>query len=362
MPAGACINQLGTSSAGTLYGVYSRNVAGQNNKGGVERSLDPTYNLGPSFVTLTGGVDDGVTLNNLRIQGNNLWTIDSTNAKLLTYSDGAFSTLTLVSPANNSPGLATHNVMISWKSKEGVTSYHWQLDTDKDFTSVPAGFEGNTESPSARLPALESDTTYYWRIRADAPVTSPWSDKRSFTTVMSTQVVAPGLLEPESSVLAAIKPNFRWTAFSGAEYYDLQVARDENFLDLVVNKSGDTACKNNVWKCDTALKYDETYYWRVRAVSGSNKNDWAVSIFTVGGAPSPSVSMTPPPVVTPMAVTSTPTAASPSPSPAPSPTPAQSGSLDSTIRLLFFLIGGLVVLTIILLIVVLFMLKKFRNY
>ena len=78
---------------------------------------------------------------------------------------------------------------------------------------------------STQLPELEPATTYYWRVRANEPVLSPWSDKWSFTTALGTETVAPQLLSPEAGATGMpLKPLFQWGATAGAESYELMVS------------------------------------------------------------------------------------------------------------------------------------------
>ncbi|MBI4181002.1 MAG: hypothetical protein HY528_03640, partial [Chloroflexi bacterium] len=166
LPVGGIVSQIRVATDGTLYAANSKA------NGGMERSLAPTYPLGVTFETVTGGLDDGVTLSGLWLSGNQMWSVDSHNTRLMTYTDSLTSPVTLTAPSNTAPGIATGNIILDWKSLRGATQYQWQLDYDTDFSTVPSGFEGNTEGSSARLPALETATTYYWRVRATKPVLS----------------------------------------------------------------------------------------------------------------------------------------------------------------------------------------------
>jgi hypothetical protein len=357
------------SANGVLYGVYSRNATGENNKGGVERSINPTYQPRPVFETITKGVADGISLRKLWMQNTTLWTIDATNGKLLTYIDNVISPVVLISPEDKASELNIRNVMIVWESQAGVGSYQWQIDTDDGFANMAAGFEGNTGSTSVRLPELKPGATYYWRVRATEPVTSPWSAVRSFSTRKDSLLAAPEIIEPRSNVPAPLKPNFRWSTISGAAQYEIQVASNEGFNELLVDKTGDKACKNNVWNCDVLLKNDTTYYWRVRAVSGGGTSEWATGIFTTEKALTDSATAATPPA-SPLSLT---VALAPSPSPTPTPTPSvsstatpestESSGLSRTLmRLVIFLGSGLVVMTIGMIIMIIYVLRKFRKY
>ena len=365
LPEEAGVSQVVSSTAGTLYGIYSRNVAGENNKGGLERSLNPTSDSGAYFETVTDGVNEEAFLKKLWLQGNTLWTVDSTGGALLTYADSLTLPVRLISPENLATGLSIGNVAISWESRPGATGYHWQVDTDADFSDISGGFEGHTGATSVRLKDLDADITYYWRVRASEPVTSPWSETRAFTAVLEVPLEAPEIIEPQANLATSLKPNFRWSTCAGATGYELQLALDESFHTLIIDKTGDKACINNVWSCDRPLQYDTTYYWRVRAMSGSRSGDWAIGLFTTENAPvtlstpsavpPPSVSLTL--SITPSSspsVTSTPT---PSPS-TPAVLPAEGSGLSSFLVRLVIALGASVGVLAIGLIVIIFIVAK----
>ena len=196
LPEGGMVSRLKVSAYGTLYATNFKA------DGGMERSLDPTYSLGPTFETVTRGLDDGATLTGLWLSGNQLWSIDRTNSRVMTYTDSLNLPVILTSPQDKAQGIGIiidhtiSDVSLDWEAIEGATKYKWQLDYDTDFSIVPAGFEDSTKASQAKLPALEPATTYYWRVRATEPVLSPWSAKWSFTTSLGTEALAPKLHSP----------------------------------------------------------------------------------------------------------------------------------------------------------------------
>ena len=292
LPDDALINQLVISAEGLLYAVNSQQVDATNGEGGMERSLEPTYPLSQTFETVTHGLDDGATLNGLWACENQLWSIDTTDTKLMTYIDTLSVPVTLDSPPNEAPGLETTNVHLDWAGLAGADEYKWQLDYETDFTSVPDGFEDNTDTSMAYLPELEPATKYYWRVRATKPVLSPWSSKWSFTTVLGSSNVACKLLSPEAGVSdVPLKPVFQWGAVAGADSYELLVSTDAFFASPLIAKIGDYALPATAWQSNISLEYDTTYYWKVRAGSSNSYSTWsAVGAFTTNSPlPEPTV-------------------------------------------------------------------------
>ncbi len=302
LPSGGMIGALGVSVDGVLYAANFQQVDTENGKGGMERCLKPTS--GEAFETVIRGLDNGATLFGLWLGGNQIWSIDTTNIMLVTYIDSLTKPVILTCPDNQAPGVgmivngAIRDVSLDWEPLDGATSYQWQIDDDNDFSSAPTGFEGNTTASSVGLPELESNTTYYWRVRAYKPVLSPWSEKWSFTTSLGGDIVAPRLESPQAGATnVSIRPVFQWSAVAGASGYELIVSSKFDFSNPEISRVGEYALPGNAWQSDINLLYNTTYYWRVRAVSSITNSAWsAVGSFTT--EPEPEVVVEPPPATT----------------------------------------------------------------
>ena len=259
------VGQLMASADGTLYATNFQS------EGGMERSLNPTYSLSPTFETVTRGLDTGATLNGLWLHRNQLWSIDTTNSRLMTYTDSLTEPITLTSPQDKAQGIGTiinhtiSHVSLDWETADGATEYQWQLDYEKDFSSVPDGYEDSTEASQAKLLTLEPATTYYWRVRATEPVLSPWSSKWSFTTSLGSGNIAPQLYSPEAGASnVELKPVFQWSAIAEANSYELLLSTEAEFANPLVAKIDTDALHTTAWQCDRTLNYNTTYYWFVR--------------------------------------------------------------------------------------------------
>ena len=281
LPGAGVINDLAITAKGSLYAINGKA------NGGMERCLDAS-GTGPEFETVTRGLSAGAILSGFSQSGDCLWAIDTANNKLMAYEDTLTLPVSLLSPSNNVSGLgslADHNVkniIIDWEPAPGATGYEWQCALDGDFSNIPAGFHGTTSSTTMRLPTLEPSTMYSWRVRVSSPSSSPWSEKRIFSTTLDTRVIE---LQPESpspgSSDVPIEPVFQWTAVVGASFYELLVAEEVNFENPVITKTDAYALPSNVWECDVRLDNDATYYWKVRALSGGSYSPWsATGVFT----------------------------------------------------------------------------------
>ncbi|HEY82298.1 MAG TPA: hypothetical protein G4O01_03295 [Dehalococcoidia bacterium] len=365
LPSGAKLGQVVLSADGTLY------AANSQTNGGMERSLNPTYALGPTFETVTRGLSDNATLSGLWWREGRLWSVDSGHTRLVTLTDSLTSPVILTSPPDQAVGIgevrnhAISNVSLDWQALKGATSYQWQLDHDTDFSSVPSGFEGTTKASSTRLPTLEPATTYYWRVRATAPMLSPWSAKWSFTTSLDTETATLKLESPKAGATGVpLRPLFQWHAVPGATAYELLVATDIQFAHPVIFKAGAYALPTTAWQSDISLDYNTTYYWKVRATSADTQSAWsAVSTFRTEPPPAPAKaalsSPAPPPRMLPTPTLS-PTPPPPLPPPAPPapPPPAQSPPMPGWV---IYLIGAQLLIIILLIITIIILTLGIRR-
>jgi hypothetical protein len=285
LPPGGMLSELGVSADGVLYAANFQQVDTASGKGGIERCLEPAA---AAFETVTLGLDDGATMFGLWLCGTRIWSIDTTNIRLMSFIDSLACPVTLGLPHDQETGVgmvvddAVNSVSLSWQPLNGATGYQWQLDDDGDFASLPAGFKGNTSTSSVSLPALEPDTRYYWRVRACQPLLSPWSQVWSFTTSAIPSMAAPVLESPEDGAVAVpLRPLFRWSEVEEADGYELLVSSDPDFDNPEIAKIGDYALSGNSWRSDVSLLYDTAYFWKVRAVSSVVNSPWStVSTFT----------------------------------------------------------------------------------
>ena len=284
---GGIIEHLIVSEEGTLY------AANSQADGGMERCLNPTYSLGPTFETVTKGLSEGVKLDGLWLAGHRLWSVDCVNTRLMTYYDSLTQPVSLISPLDEAPGVGTlvndtaRNISLDWATLEGADEYRWQLDYDTDFSIIPEGFEGNTGASTAQLPNLDQATTCYWRVRATEPVLSPWSEKRSFTTSIGSQSLGPILKSPEAGASGVpLKPIFQWSAVARADSYELVISTKATLDNPTILKTDGYSLTSTAWQCNVSLDYNTTYYWKVRAVNGDTHSVWsAVGAFSTGPPP-----------------------------------------------------------------------------
>jgi len=312
LPTSGMVGALGVSDGDVLYAASFQQVDNENDRGGVERCLEPSSER--AFETVTDGLEDGVTLIGLWLCGSRLWSIDSTNLKVMVFNDTLAQPVSLVSPVDQAAGVgvmddgAIGGIRLDWQPLAGATRYQWQLDDDDDFSSVAAEFGGDTGASSVGLPELDPDTTYCWRVRACQQLLSPWSAVWSFTTASGgDDIAAPVPQNPEDDACGVpLNPLFRWSAIAGADGYEMVVSEDSDFDTPVLAVGGDYILPDNSWQPGVNLLYDTTYYWKVRTIDSDACSDWSeIAVFTTETEPE-----APPPISTTPGQTATATPAS----------------------------------------------------
>jgi hypothetical protein len=318
---------LAVGADGTLYAADS---TGGN---GIFRSLYPT--LGDPIATNTAcefqqmnatagatffsGLTAGVKATGLSVvssaTANNFYTTDTaTTATGLTYvgeilgfNDTFIGTPSLSTPADKAQVADQTSTGLAWAAFTGATQYEVAINPASDFSGTAVGITAasspSTTSASATTGSLTAGGTYYWKVRANsqqvaaapfANLKSRWSTVRSFvTTVPSVGGAAPTTLVPVVGAVGVdVNTTFSWPVpmvagvpVTGITSYDFVIAEDQGTANhFAIIDFGDTTTIN-AYKLKEPLKYNTTYWWEVRADSGTSTGAWTVGYFTTGSAP-----------------------------------------------------------------------------
>jgi hypothetical protein len=181
---------------------------------------------------------------------------------------GSFNTPpVLMSPADLSVGLPL-SVNFSWGSVSGAVSYEFAIDSSNIFTNP---FTSTVTNAGLSVSSLDYSTQYYWRVRAfDGSNFSPWSLVYTFSTLSNPFSIAPFLVSPaDLSANLPISLNLVWNTYPGANIFEYQYDTDPFFAG-----SNAITTVNNTENI-SALQYNTTYYWRVRAGDGVVYSPWS---------------------------------------------------------------------------------------
>ncbi|QSQ16339.1 endopeptidase [Myxococcus landrumensis] len=187
----------------------------------------------------------------------------------------------LTTPANGAVGaeLAT---ALDWADVSGASTYEVQVATDAAFTNVVASANSLVTSNWTISPALNVNTTYYWRVRAGNSCggTGSYSAAFSFTTRGCVTLAAPTLSSPaDGATGVATSAALDWSDVPSAARYIVEVATDAAFTNIV---RSNTTLTTSAWTVSPALNSATPYYWRARAadVCSESPNSTARSFTT----------------------------------------------------------------------------------
>jgi hypothetical protein len=257
---------------------------------------------------------------------------------------------------------AAYDVNFSWSRPSEATDYMIQIAFDTGFKEVAfqdrTTHDGTTDDPlsfivgpgqQANILTYMPGQSYYWRVKASAPISSGWSEARSFVIEPGGAVV-PLILSPSNGADGIdVNPAFSWSPVSGASKYEWAMAaapHAASFRSPIAQASlAETGIRPNV-----KLEEGRTYFWRVRAVEPV-VGDWStIANFAVATAPEPA----PPPVVikeVPAPIINIPPAPAPPPDIVIPPAPVPPAPIAPAYIWAVIIIGAILVIAVIVLIV-----------
>ncbi len=199
-------------------------------------------------------------------------------------------------------------VSLAWDDMDGARGYEYEVNTDAGFDGVVIA-AGSVDVTTVRITVLDAGQTYYWRVRADDPLWSNWSDTWSFNTAFGAGEWNPfvgGIPEAPANGATNVPllPTFAWNRASWASGYSFELSANPDYSDPIVSKVEASSLDGTVYLCEVELEYGTTYYWRVRAGSPTSHSEWAEAVFTTmdeppAPPPPPDEPPPPPPPTTP---------------------------------------------------------------
>ena len=167
-----------------------------------------------------------------------------------------------------------------WQEVQGAGAYTLQISKTQDFINPDYEISDILDN-NYQIDLAENTTLFYWRVRAeDGNNEGIWSETKSFET----SILRPVLQSPnqdQSPIL--IEFTLNWLYQSAIEKFRIQVARDSNFTQLVVNT-------DTIFDKSYDLLFDDygtTFYWRVNAFFDGCTSAWSdvFSFTTIKGYP-----------------------------------------------------------------------------
>ena len=185
-------------------------------------------------------------------------------------------------------------ISLTWEAinLDDLAGYKVYYDTDS--TEPPyEGIEATEgKSPidvgkvtSFKLSGLKPETKYYIAVTAyDTQGNEGWYGEVVEAETAAGEIKPP--LPPELSlpdgdvIIQTYTPILKWSASEDATSYRIQIAKDSQFSDILIDKYEIKDVQYHVPSDN--LSNLETYYWRVKAMNSVGESDWSeVSVFRV---------------------------------------------------------------------------------
>lgn len=179
--------------------------------------------------------------------------------------------------------ITTSGFAAAWGTVSGATGYRLDVALDAAFTTFVAGYNGKDVSTatSSIVTGLTAGTSYYYRVRA---YNSAGAGANSNTVSQTTLPAAP--LAKAATFVSQTGFSANWDAVSGATGYQLDVATDTAFTNLVTGYANKDV-GNITASAVSALANGTTYYIRVRAYNtgGASANSNTIIQATLPATP-----------------------------------------------------------------------------
>lgn len=178
----------------------------------------------------------------------------------------------LIFPADGSTGQPL-SLNLRWNKTALTNTYHVQLAADSLFTNIIVNDSTLTDSIKA-VSGLSNLTKYWWRVRSkNAAGISTFSTQFNFTTIIAAPSAPTLVLPSNGSINVALTPHLDWNDAATATSYQVQIATDAGFANIIKDTSGVLSSQYQV--LGGALNVGTQYHWRV-----SSANEGGSSVFT----------------------------------------------------------------------------------
>jgi hypothetical protein len=231
----------------------------------VEEVVEAEVSPGGDYIFMAGDRDTGVRIRVMSLEGSGYNEI-----RLKTYAHGPRKPQFL----GKSPRLLAekieieqfgldafrfevkfHSDLFQIETPEVATIYRRQFPGSGAFTALPTAY-----NPVQKIISAETEVTGEFIIG--------WPDLSSLT-------LAPRLLQPIDSaeVNQELPVYFEWNPLGYSNEYDLVVATDMDFANIVHSASFVTSAFREVTELDAATRY----YWRVKSYNDVGESEWSAT-------------------------------------------------------------------------------------
>ncbi|MCC3158835.1 M12 family metallo-peptidase [Hymenobacter sp. 15J16-1T3B] len=248
--------------------------------------LAGTPNDGSEAVTVPATVPSSTTCRlKVKASGNVFFDISNNNFALQTptapgfyLTSGCASTAPTFCPGSSATCSVTVGQLLGFTGQVTLSATGLPTGMTASFGANPVAAGASSSVTLTSTTATPSGT---YTVSVIGTSGSQTETQNITVTIRNAANIAPTLTAPAANSLRALPtPNFQWTPITVASSYDLQVATDAAFTNVVINQTG---LVNNAYTPTTALTQNTTYYWRVRGIADCGTGPWTTTgTFAVG--------------------------------------------------------------------------------
>ncbi len=202
------------------------------------------------------------------------WRVNATDGSQTTdWNTGSFTTMSIPAPVLTAPlDMAIDQELaltFTWEAVYGANKYQIQISRDNTFATIDINTEVMTTTYDLTA-GLRFKNKYFWRVKSFKDTQeSEWSESFSFTTQ---DIVIPTLNAPmDATINQVVLPKMQWSEILGSASYNVQVATDAAFTNVVIDVNPTT----NEFIPTTRLDFNTEYFWRVNVTDGFITSDWS---------------------------------------------------------------------------------------
>ncbi|MCK5457823.1 MAG: fibronectin type III domain-containing protein, partial [Melioribacteraceae bacterium] len=190
---------------------------------------------------------------------------------------GEPSILTLVEPMNSAIGL-DNMIEFKWNPIDSAQYYKLEIADDNEFQNVHFEID-NISTSKITVSDLDEGAQYFWRVTSHNQLGSiTVSNIFNFSTHVGLPDLPVALSPANNAKNVDAEISFSWESTINTEFYQLDIARDHNFKDIIYSE--DTLTINKITLQD--IDEGRNYYWRVKALNSfGNSNFTKESKFSV---------------------------------------------------------------------------------
>lgn len=188
----------------------------------------------------------------------------------------------LVAPVDNAVNL-NKSITFKWNDVSEKDYYQLQVAIDSNFTNIKK-FYDTLNINEIEINNFVEGQQYYWRVRASiSNLFGEYSTINSFSTIPQ-DTTKPLLLAPSNTeVELNTTIVFSWKNIDTVDYYQLEIAEDQNFGNIFYINENVTSNEQTVYDFEKGTQY----FWRVRFshTGGNSMYSRVFSFETLAGTP-----------------------------------------------------------------------------